>query len=83
MLCLAICTILSNRNAYLGKEWLQLIEDIAKLPNIVTLDVGEYQGLLVDLMENFTITGVRCIVKIVGRYSLCTWLIYQANGFIF
>ena len=44
-----------------------MIEGIAKLPNIVTLDVGEYQGLLVDLMENFITTGVKCIVKIVGR----------------
>ena len=44
-----------------------MIEGIAKLPNIVTLDVGEYQGLLVDLMENFITTVVRCIVKIVGR----------------
>ena len=60
-----------------------MIEGIAKLPNIVTLDVGEYQGLLVDLMENFITTGVRCIVKIVGRYSLCTCPIYEANGFIF
>ena len=48
-----------------------MIEGIAKLPNIVTLDVGESQGLLVDLMENFITTGVRCIVKIVGRYILC------------
>ena len=53
-----------------------MIEGIAKLPNIVTLDVGEYQGLLVDLMENFITTGVRCIVKIVGRYSLCKCPIY-------
>ena len=58
-----------------------MIEGIAKLPNIVTLDVGEYQGSLVDLMENFTTTVVRCIVKIVGRYSLCTCPIYEANGF--
>ena len=54
-----------------------MIEDIAKLPNIVTLDVGEYQGSLVDLMENFTTTGVRCIVKIVGRYSLRSHLLSQ------
>ena len=60
-----------------------MIEDIAKLPNIVTLDVGEYQGSLVDLMENFTTTGVRCIVKIVGRYNLCTCPIYYANCFTF
>ena len=61
-----------------------MIEGIAKLPNIATLDVGEYQDLLVDLMENFITTGVRCIVKIAGRYKfshllsqcLCILVIY-------
>ena len=51
----------------LGKVSLPLTDVIAKLPNTVTLDVGESLGSLVDPMENFTIMGARCIEKTVGE----------------
>ena len=47
-----------------------LIDGIVKLPNTAILDVGECQGSLVDLMENFTIMDVRCIEKIAGESNI-------------